>query len=82
MNQGDFGDLLPNLDTETLLQHLPGVRFPAEKEVASSAESNGATQNLVTQIRNAEAERFESAEAVMEALQSPPIQPTPFRLTR
>jgi hypothetical protein len=26
MNQGDLGDLA-NLDTQTLLQHLPGVRF-------------------------------------------------------
>jgi hypothetical protein len=31
MNQGDLGDLA-NLDTQTLLEHLPGVRFPAEKE--------------------------------------------------
>jgi hypothetical protein len=30
MNQGNLGDL-SNLDTQTLLQHLPGVRFPAEE---------------------------------------------------
>jgi Protein of unknown function (DUF2795) len=42
MNQGDLGDLV-NLDTQTLLEHLPGVRFPAEKEqVADTAEQNDA----------------------------------------
>jgi hypothetical protein len=44
MNQGNLGDL-GNLDTATLLQHLPGVRFPAEKEqVASTTERNDAPQ--------------------------------------
>jgi hypothetical protein len=42
MNQGDLGDL-SNLDTATLLEHLPGVRFPAEKdEIVRTAESNDA----------------------------------------
>jgi hypothetical protein len=42
MNQGDLGDLA-NLDTQTLLLHLPGVRFPAEKDqVAATAERNDA----------------------------------------
>ena len=50
---------------------LPGVRFPAEKEqVASTAESNGAPQDMVSQIRNADTERFGSPEEVMQALQS------------
>jgi hypothetical protein len=45
MNQGDLGDLA-NLDTQTLLQHLPGVRFPAEKEqVAATAEKNDAPRS-------------------------------------
>ena len=62
-----------NLDVSTLQHYLRGVEFPAEKEqVAQAAESNGATQDLVTQIRNAETERFGSAEEVMGALQSPP----------
>jgi hypothetical protein len=62
-----------NLDVSTLQYYLRGVEFPAEKEeVASTAESNGATQDLAAQIRNAETERFESAEEVMQALQSPP----------
>jgi hypothetical protein len=57
-----------NLDVSTLQHYLRGVEFPAEKEeVAQAAESNGATQ-----IRNAQTERFESAEEVMGALQSPP----------
>ena len=45
MNQGDLGDL-GNLDTQTLLEHLPGVRFPAEKEqVAATAERNDARRS-------------------------------------
>ncbi len=70
MTQGNLGDL-GNLDVATLLQYLPGVRFPAEKEqVASTAESNGAPQDMVSQIRNADTERFGSLEEVMQALQS------------
>jgi hypothetical protein len=43
----------------TLLQHLPGVRFPAEKEqVATTAENNGAPQEVVQRIRNASRRRF------------------------
>jgi hypothetical protein len=62
-----------NLDVSTLQHYLRGVEFPAEKEeVAVTAERNGATQDLVTQIRNAHAQRFGSAEEVMQALQSPP----------
>jgi hypothetical protein len=58
-----------NLHVSTLQHYLRGVEFPAEKEeVAQAAESNGATQDLVTQIRNADTERFESAEEVMQAL--------------
>jgi hypothetical protein len=62
-----------NLDVSTLQHYLRGVEFPADKEeVAQAAESNGATQDLVDQIRNADTERFGSAEEVMGALQSPP----------
>ena len=60
-----------NLDASTLNQYLKGTNFPAEKEeVASNAEGNGAPQDLVTQIRNAGVERFNSPEEVMQALQS------------
>jgi hypothetical protein len=60
-----------NLDVSTLQHYLTGTNFPAEKEeVASNAQSNGAPQDMVTQIRNADTERFESPEEVMQALQS------------
>ena len=60
------------MDRGTLRQYLKGTNFPAEKEeVASNAESQNAPQDLVSQIRNADPERFESAEEVMQALQGP-----------
>jgi Protein of unknown function (DUF2795) len=60
-----------NLDASTLQHYLKGTNFPAQKEeVASTAESNGAPQDMVTQIRNAPTERFHSPEEVMQALQS------------
>ena len=66
MNQGNSGDL-GNLDTATLLQHLPGVRFPAEKEqIASTAENNGAPQELVERIRNVSRERFNGPDEVLQ----------------
>ena len=59
------------MDRGTLMQYLKGTDFPAEKEeVASNAESNGAPQDLVSQIRNADTERFDSPEEVMQAVQS------------
>lgn len=59
-----------NLDVGTLQHYLKGINFPAQKEeVASNAESNGATRDLVNQIRNADTERFNSNEEVMQALQ-------------
>jgi Protein of unknown function (DUF2795) len=60
-----------NLDASTLQHYLKGMNFPAEKEeVASNAESIGAPQDMVSQIRNADTERFRSPEEVMQALQS------------
>ena len=60
-----------NLDVSTVQHYLKGTDFPALKEeVASNAESNGAPQDLVTQIRNAGTERFNNPEEVMQALQS------------
>jgi Protein of unknown function (DUF2795) len=51
--------------------YLRGIEsFPAQKEeVASTAESNGAPQDVVEQIRNADTERFNSPEEVMQTLQ-------------
>ncbi len=60
-----------NLDVSTLNQYVKGTEFPAQKEeVASNAESNGAPQDLVTQIRNADTDSFNSPEEVMQALHS------------
>ena len=69
MNQGNLGDLA-NLDTQTLLQHLLGVRFPAEKEqVAATAEQNDAPQELVEKIRNADTQRFNGPDEVLQVVQ-------------
>src|SRR5829696_3215565 len=69
MNPGNLGDL-GNLDTQTLLQHLPGVRFPAEKEqVAATAERNDAPQELVERIRNADTQRFNGPDEVLQVVQ-------------
>ena len=60
-----------NLDLSTLQHYLKGTNFPAQKEeVASNAESNGAPQDLIAQIRNAYTESFESSEKVMQPFQS------------
>jgi hypothetical protein len=69
MGAGNLGDL-SNLDSATLLQYLPGVRFPAEKEqIASTAEGNGAPQELVQQIRNASRDRFNGPDEVLQEIQ-------------
>lgn len=45
------------------------MNFPADKqEVASGAESNGAPQAVVTQIRNSATGRFDSPEEVLQAV--------------
>lgn len=50
--------------------YLQGINFPAQKEeVASGAESNGAPQGVVDQIRNAAAEQFNGPQEVMQAVQ-------------
>jgi Protein of unknown function (DUF2795) len=60
---------LGNLDLGQLQQYLQGVNFPAQKEeVASNAESNGAPQDVVDQIRNAATERFNSPEEVLQVI--------------
>jgi len=64
-HSSDFG----NLATETLMQYLPGVNFPAEKEqVASTAESNNAPQEMVWRIRNARTQRYDHPDNVLEAV--------------
>jgi hypothetical protein len=60
----------------TLQRYLKGTPYPASKEeVVSNAQANGATQDLLDQIRNADIERFESVEEVTQALSSPPPAP-------
>ena len=60
---------LGNLDLGQLQQHLQGVNFPAQKdEVAQNAESNGAPQNLIDQIRNAGQNQFNSQDEVLQAV--------------
>ena len=74
MSSGDAAqDQGGNLDASTLQYYLRGVEsFPAQKEeVASTAESNGAPENIVDQIRNADTESFDSPEEVMQALPAP-----------
>ena len=67
MSQGNLGGDLGNLDVATLLQYLPGVRFPAEKEqISSTAESNGAPQELVEKIRGASRQRFNGPDEVLQ----------------
>ena len=69
MGLGNVGDL-GTLDVATLLQYLPGVNFPAEKEeVASTAEGNGAPQELVQRIRNANTQRFNTPDEVLQVVQ-------------
>ena len=62
MDQGNFA-------VSTLNHYLKGTNFPAEKEeVAANAESNGAPQAVVDQIRNSSIERFQGLEEVLRAV--------------
>jgi hypothetical protein len=66
MGLGNLG----NLDTATLLQYLPGVNFPAEKDqVVSTAEKNDAPQELVEKIRSADTQRFNTSDEVLQVVQ-------------
>ncbi len=69
MSLGNLGDL-GNLDLSTLQQFIPNVNFPASKEeVASSAQSNDAPQEVVDRIRNSGKDNFNSADEVLQAVQ-------------
>jgi hypothetical protein len=55
------------LSIAALQNYLQGVDFPADKEeVASAAESNGAPQEIVEKIRNADRERFDNSNYVFQ----------------
>ena len=69
MSLGKLGDL-GNLDLGQLQQFLPDMNYPAAKEeVLSTAQSNGAPQEVVDQISNAETDTFNSADEVLQAVQ-------------
>ena len=52
-----------------LQKHLKGVDYPASKEdLASTAESNGAPQEIVEAIRNADKDTFDGPSAVQQAV--------------
>jgi hypothetical protein len=57
----------PNLSE--LKQYLGDTNFPADKQqVASNAQSNGAPQAVVAQLRNSSIERFEGLEEVLQTV--------------
>ena len=59
-----------NLDVSTLQHYLRGVEFPAGKEeVAATAERNDAPQELVQKIRDADTQRFNGPDEVLQAVQ-------------
>ena len=63
-NLGDFA-------LGQLQGYLQGVTFPASKEeVASDTESNNVPQDLVQQVRNSGADTFNSADEVVQKVQS------------
>jgi hypothetical protein len=69
MSLGNLGDL-GNLDLSQLQQFLPNLNFPANKEeVASTAQSNDAPQEVVDRIRNAGTDTFNSSDEVVQAVQ-------------
>jgi Protein of unknown function (DUF2795) len=50
-------------------KHLGGVDYPASKdEVISTAESNGAPQEIIDALQSADAEQFDGPDDVMGAL--------------
>lgn len=54
---------------EEFQHYIYGIDYPADKEeVASSAEDSGAPDNLVQKIRNANRERFDDPNQVIQAV--------------
>jgi hypothetical protein len=61
---------LGNFAVSTLNHYLKGTNFPAEnEEVARNAERNDAPQELVEKIRNADTQRFNGPDEVLQAVQ-------------
>jgi hypothetical protein len=66
MSLGNLG----NLDLGQLQQYLPNLNYPASKEeVASTAQSNDAPQEVVDSIRNSGKDTFNSADEVLQTVQ-------------
>lgn len=60
---------LGNLGPSEVQKYLEGVDYPADKEtVASTAESNGAPQELVDQIHGLGGDQFSGVDDVVSAL--------------
>lgn len=54
---------------EEFQTYIQGIDFPASRdEVASAAEDSGAPDNLVQKIRNANMERFDNPNRVLQAV--------------
>ena len=73
MSLGGLGDAgnpdVSNLELGQLQRFLEGVNFPASKEeVASTAEGNGAPEELVRKVRNSATERFDGPEGVLQVV--------------
>jgi hypothetical protein len=65
----DSSGNLSDLNLSELQQYLGHMNFPADKQqVASNAESNGAPQAVIDQIRNSSIERFEGLEEVLQTV--------------
>ncbi len=55
--------------TEEVQRYLQGIEFPASKEeVASAAEGNGAPQDVVQKLKNANRERFDDPVKALQAM--------------
>jgi hypothetical protein len=69
MSLGNLGDL-GNLDLGQLLQYLPNLDFPADKdEVVSTLQGNDAPQEVVDQVRNSGKDTFNSVDEVLQTVQ-------------
>jgi hypothetical protein len=54
---------------EEFQQYIYGIDFPADREeVAAVAQDRGAPDNLVQKIRNANRERFQNSNQVLQAV--------------
>jgi hypothetical protein len=61
------------LSIAALQNYLQGIDFPADKEeVASVAQSNGAPQEIVEKIRNADRERFDNSNYAFQEVRGSP----------